>query len=443
MVQLILQQNVVIAQRLTAFDMSQVGMTQSQVQAAMNLAGAVFDPGAADPLVATIKRAATTNSVGSEPENVKRGVKGFAFEELLMNSRAYRSAARHNTDAFSISSAAGRTGTWSMLSGISLSEMSNIAILAIPIYETDLHDKAIYDFEPQRTDNLSPLVTLQPTSPDTKLTSNRRDIRGWWRSINKTSSKQEGVHEDEGSVFGKPLVISVPYANVPISLTDSATGEAFIYGYIPIVVAKTCVFLKERGRFLIFEYEKADFCEGTQIEDIFATNGNAVRVRKLCRTFETPSRYGKGLDWTGYTIHDAATVLLRYLKMLPTPIVPYEQYNAFVQPMRQYQDSVGDNLPQSDVERQAHARIVPLYQQLIKELPPLNRQLLLYIHDLLAVFASQSYYNKMPAKRLVMSFQPALLAAEPEKMDETEHRLAADVGTFLVDNQDSFLIGKF
>jgi hypothetical protein len=44
-----------------------------------------------------------------------------------------------------------------------------------------------------------------------------------------------------------PLVDSIRYANVAISLSNDQ-GESFIYGYVPIVVAKCGVFLKEKGK---------------------------------------------------------------------------------------------------------------------------------------------------------------------------------------------------
>lgn len=47
-------------------------------------------------------------------------------------------------------------------------------------------------------------------------------------------------------IFAVPLSESIKYANVAISLTD-ADGKSFIYGYVPIVVAKCGVFLKEKG----------------------------------------------------------------------------------------------------------------------------------------------------------------------------------------------------
>lgn len=44
-----------------------------------------------------------------------------------------------------------------------------------------------------------------------------------------------------------PLRQSITYANVAISLIDEK-GQSYIYGYVPIVVAKCGVFLKEKGR---------------------------------------------------------------------------------------------------------------------------------------------------------------------------------------------------
>ena len=49
-------------------------------------------------------------------------------------------------------------------------------------------------------------------------------------------------------IFGVPLRQSITYANVAISLVDE-DGKSYIYGYVPIVVAKCGVFLKERGAY--------------------------------------------------------------------------------------------------------------------------------------------------------------------------------------------------
>jgi len=43
-----------------------------------------------------------------------------------------------------------------------------------------------------------------------------------------------------GTLFGRPLKESVRYASVQISTADSS-GRLYVWGYIPVVVAKWCV----------------------------------------------------------------------------------------------------------------------------------------------------------------------------------------------------------
>jgi hypothetical protein len=78
------------------------------------------------------------------------------------------------------------------------------------------------------------------TSPPSK-----RDLASWWRQF-KRNTRKEDVKEKPQGIFGVPLNVSIKYANVAISLTND-NGESFIYGYVPIVVAKCGVFLKEKG----------------------------------------------------------------------------------------------------------------------------------------------------------------------------------------------------
>lgn len=81
------------------------------------------------------------------------------------------------------------------------------------------------------------------------------------------------------------------------------------------------------------------------------------------------------------------------------------------------------------------------YQHVIKSLPSLNRQLLLYILDLLAVFAAKADVNKMTTSNLAAIFQPGILSHPQHDMSPQDYRLNQDVLIFLIDNQDHFLIG--
>ncbi|KEF55008.1 uncharacterized protein A1O9_08660 [Exophiala aquamarina CBS 119918] len=265
----------------------------------------------------------------------------------------------------------------------------------------------------------SPLSTVSPPS--------KRELASWWKKFRKTTEKTDEKVEIQPGIFGVPLADSIRYANVAISLQNES-GESFIYGYVPIVVAKCGVFLKEKA---------------TDVEGIFRLNGSAKRIKDLQTIFNSPDRYGKGLDWTGYTVHDAANILRRYLNQLPEPIVPLDFYDRFREPLRRTQRP-----PQTDGEAQPvdfsldeHNAAVSAYQKLITELPPLNRQLLLYILDLLAVFASKSDLNRMTAANLAAIFQPGIISHPTHDMAPREYRLSQDVLIFLIENQDNFLIG--
>jgi hypothetical protein len=179
----------------------------------------------------------------------------------------------------------------------------------------------------------------------------------------------------------------------------------------------------------------------TDVEGIFRLNGSAKRIKDLQEVFDSPERYGKGLDWSGYTVHDAANVLRRYLNQLPEPIVPLEFYERFREPLRIYQRQVQEDKETPDGEKFDHAKAVETYQRLIIELPPLNKQLLLYILDLLAVFASKSDQNRMPSGNLSAIFQPGMLSHPQHDMSPEEYKLSQDVLIFLIENQDHFLFG--
>jgi len=179
------------------------------------------------------------------------------------------------------------------------------------------------------------------------------------------------------------------------------------------------------------------------VEGIFRLSGSAKRIKELQVAFDSPDRYGKGLDWTGYTVHDAANILRRYLNQLPQPIVPLDFYEKFRDPLRTHQaQAVGDLEAQAqDMGNFDHEAAIATYQKLITELPPLNRQLLLYILDLLAVFASKAELNRMNSANLSAIFQPGMLSHPDHDMLPREYRLSQDVIIFLIENQDSFLVG--
>ncbi|KAI4866408.1 RhoGAP-domain-containing protein [Hypoxylon rubiginosum] len=284
---------------------------------------------------------------------------------------------------------------------------------------------AITPSKPQQSQQMTtpqqPPPPVNPASPPSK-----RDLKSWWKSFQTRARHQESQETQPKGIFGVPLRQSITYANVAISLVDEK-GKSYIYGYVPIVVAKCGVFLKEKA---------------TGVEGIFRLSGSEKRIKELKIQFDSPDRYGKGLVWDGYTVHDAANVLRRYLNDLPEPVVPLDLYEKFRDPLRGHtKQAVGDIEGSQLVENFDEVEAIAKYQQLIKELPPLNRQLLLYILDLLAVFAAKAEENRMTAQNLAAIFQPGMLSHPQHAMAPEEYRLNQCVIIFLIENQDHFLIG--
>lgn len=199
--------------------------------------------------------------------------------------------------------------------------------------------------------------------------------------------------------------------------------------------------VRQRRRPLVLAYLLTRVA-ATGIEGIFRLSGSEKRIKELKHIFDSPDRYGKGLVWDGYTVHDAANVLRRYLNDLPEPVVPLDLYEKFRDPLRgATKQAVGDAEGPQFVDNFDEMAAIEKYQKLITELPPLNRQLLLYILDLLAVFAAKSDENRMNSQNLAAIFQPGMLSHPTHAMAPEEYRLNQCVLIFLIENQDHFLIG--
>ncbi|KAI4517029.1 Rho GTPase activation protein [Schizophyllum commune Loenen D] len=217
--------------------------------------------------------------------------------------------------------------------------------------------------------------------------------------------------QDEHPVFGKPLRESLRYASVQIS-TANANGELYVWGCIPVVVAKCGLYLKENA---------------TEVPGTFRVNGSNKRMRELQQAFETPPRYGKDLDWKQetYTTHDVASVFRRYLTQMPEPVIPYDLYHEF-------RDALAK-------QPNTHEQVVTTYKRLLRQMPPPNQYLLLYVLDLLSVFARKSDKNLMTAENLAVIFRPGIISHPSHELSPNEHRLSQKVLEFLIAHQELFI----
>ncbi|KAM0791716.1 hypothetical protein ACM66B_003985 [Microbotryomycetes sp. NB124-2] len=191
-------------------------------------------------------------------------------------------------------------------------------------------------------------------------------------------------------VFGVSPQQSLKYASVAIRLVAS-DGKPYVYGYVPIVVAKCGMWLKENA---------------THTQGIFRVSGSNKRINQLQTLFDSPPTYGRDLDWNGYSVHDAASVLRRYLNQMPEPVIPAELYLDFTAVLQR-------NLPEHEA--------VDEYKKLIGLLPAPSRYLLLYLLDFLAVFVRYSTFNLMTASNLATVFQPGLVSTRRESGNGEVH----------------------
>lgn len=409
------------------------------------------------PSVAKVDEdASTTSSRTANPAlvNVSQGTQrnqfGFAFEEDLLASRVYCKPLYSDSRESLVTSAA-RTTASSILSALSLTDVSNISILAVPIYAHEITNSRRYnfgDFDPG-------VPEIQEQQPRTRSLAAILKPNKWegfssavWRH---RRNKRRPSSKPVPQVLGISLNESIKYANVAISLTNEK-GESFVYGYIPVYVGKICVFLKEKGPFSIsplscihHSYQSAFHSPlaidslrlATDVENIFCVGGSALRLQKLEAEFNDPPDYGKGLDWSGYTVHDAAAILIRYLQRLPESIIPIDMYEAFQNPLKPYQGC-------RSMMPHIQTSLTDEYRQQITLLSPLARHLLVYLLDVLAVFASKWEMNKMTSTRLATVFQPSILSPVETGDDcieeESSRQLSIEVLIFLIEFQDYLLL---
>ncbi|KAF8959139.1 Rho GTPase activation protein, partial [Flammula alnicola] len=261
------------------------------------------------------------------------------------------------------------------------------------------------------------MFTLDPHPPPgtTHHPPNQVNLKAWWNQFNfvpKTKKNViEGPYREDHPVFGKMLKESSRYTSVQIS-TANADGDLYVWGYIPIVVAKCGLYLKENA---------------SEVPGTFRISGSHERMRELQAAFESPPRYGKSIDWEheSYTTHDVASIFLRYLTQMPEPVIPYDMYHLFRAALAKQPFN--------------HEEAIMTYKSLIRRMPRANQYLLLYVLDLLWLFAYKSDKNLMTATNLAVIFRPCLLSHPQHEMSLHEHALSQGVLEFLIAQLDWFM----
>lgn len=128
--------------------------------------------------------------------------------------------------------------------------------------------------------------------------------------------------DENSKYFGVPLEEAINQSCAKISILTADPDNVLQYGRIPIVVAKCAIYIKKNG---------------LNVEGIFRVGGSSKRLKELQVIFNTPPDFGKKLNWDGYTVHDASSILRRYLNALPEPLIPLDLYEEFRDPLRERQ----------------------------------------------------------------------------------------------------------
>ncbi|OBZ90374.1 Rho-GTPase-activating protein 5 [Choanephora cucurbitarum] len=250
------------------------------------------------------------------------------------------------------------------------------------------------------------------SNPNSSTLSKRRSFRGWLKRVTIPNGNGRRVDPElpKGGVFGIPLSMSIKYAKTTVGYIDDDNVRHTKAGAIPIVVAKCGSFLKKNG---------------LSTEGIFRVPGNVRRVNTLELIFDqSTSNYGLDLSWEGYTVHDAASLLRRYLNKLPDPVIPFEFY-------REFRDVMNSKTYTANESR------IEALQQLIQRMPIPHQHLLLYLLDTLSLFASNASETKMTISNLAAVFCPGILR-HPDENTPVQYKISQYVIEFLIEFQSLF-----
>lgn len=130
------------------------------------------------------------------------------------------------------------------------------------------------------------------------------------------------------------------------------------------------------------------------------------------------------MDWKGYSIHDAANVLRRFLNYLPEPVIVHRLY----QPFRNVILSSTSSEPEK----------VQQFQSLIDQLPESHQYLLFYLLDLLSFFSQNVHITKMDTFNLASVFTPGILLDPDHALNPAQYKTSQKVVQFLVEHQHCF-----
>ena len=362
-----------------------------------------------------------------------------AFEEQLSRTRVYRHAADRQSWSSFLSD--GRsTLAISLSSSLTLGEVSHISVYALPIFVEELSNARCYEVAPL------PSGTPTPTH-DTGLPSERKAVTDYsekriprrllwyWRA--KAIQTPPDIYP---VVFRIPLKTSIEYARLE-AYTTGINGISKTAVYLPIVVAKCGNVIQSKGQFcsvFVFSMQHTnriavELGAAEPPKSPKLAPDTLLNLQQLQRQFDVGPNWGKDVDLQGYSAHECVALLLRYLLLLPEPIIPCELYDGFCNPPLPVE---GNSSEEGIYKKVRH------YQYLISELSPPPRDLLLYLLDQCAFLSASNYASPDSAFPMVARFCPAILTSKQYALSspfKEGNEVELSIVTFLIEHSYAWM----
>lgn len=156
---------------------------------------------------------------------------------------------------------------------------------------------------------------------------------------------------------------------------------------------------------VVFAAVEEIYARGMSVPRLFRIAGDSIRVRELANAYDSPPEYGELINLHSERIHTVSSLLKKYLRELPEPVVDERLLRLW------FRVTLDDSL---GVKR------VPCAQLLLRLLPTPNFSLLVY----LAAFLSQAplyHDNNLTLDSVAIIFGPALMGTRltPVRKGET------------------------
>ncbi|KAL3877630.1 hypothetical protein ACJMK2_035313 [Sinanodonta woodiana] len=258
-------------------------------------------------------------------------------------------------------------------------EVKSLGAIFLPgnkVYEIptslDEPDKFLFEIVPGRQQNKTTAESLGVTL----WANSEADRQEWIRAIRHNMYSAIG-----GAIFGQSISETMKY--------ERSIGKR----KVPYLVEQSIEFL---------------MMYGLETEGLFRLPGRTVLIREMKDRFDQGEKVI--FDEATIDIHTVASLLKQYIRELPEPLIPGNLYQLLMNCAMRFQSK--KEQPDKDEE-------VQQVQQLMKEVPADNYNMLKCLCQFLFKVAEKSSVNKMDATNLATVFGPNV-ARHPNMEDSPE-----------------------